>query len=225
MRECKSNTNLAGALWLLQLWLSAIFEPHLRFKVLKEPYYQGIEGLRLCRLEHPQRTGANIDKMKHYFGLFHQLKDNRKLNLHPFIFRKVSPSWFIQPMITSNSKTQKENDLLWLYFLSTQFFSRACQVKVTWRSIIMPYTLFTNGLTLPNLFLLLCFLRSICSWIMLRFHLRITSLMLRKTMNLNRIFIIQLLCLLALSLLNLFQIGGILIIKASLYLWRHALIE
>ena len=48
--------------------------------------------LELGHDKHPQQTGANIDKMKHYFRLFHQLLDDSKLNLHPFIFRKVGPS-------------------------------------------------------------------------------------------------------------------------------------
>ena len=163
--------------------------------------------------------------MKHYFGLFHQLTDDNELNLHPFIFHKVGPSWFTQTMIPSSSKTQKK--------------------VISYDRISFQASFFFKGLSgedylginyhAPNT---ICqqfgFVQSIPAPIFSEEHLHLDNAKVpyedhfvnaqednKSRWNLYYLVAVSL----CIFTTQSFQINGSLIIKASLHLWKHALIE
>lgn len=63
-----TNIQIGGPIWLLQLWLNAIFEPSLKTEV--PPNLEvGVEGLRLAKLTPDDGKVVSIDIFEDYFQI------------------------------------------------------------------------------------------------------------------------------------------------------------
>ncbi|RYR53100.1 hypothetical protein Ahy_A06g028015 [Arachis hypogaea] len=83
-------------LWLLQLWLNAIFEHFMTKPASGNTDKQYIEGFRLTELKaNFPDTESDEDRFWVVFSLFHYSKDfdNDQLNFTPFLRRNHGPAW------------------------------------------------------------------------------------------------------------------------------------
>ncbi|KAI5406294.1 hypothetical protein KIW84_052873 [Lathyrus oleraceus] len=70
-RENPYNIQIGGPIWILQLWINAIFESFLKTKVPRNPE-AGVEGLRMDKLTHNDGKVVSWEICEDYFQLFYR---------------------------------------------------------------------------------------------------------------------------------------------------------
>ncbi|RYQ99660.1 hypothetical protein Ahy_B07g087628 [Arachis hypogaea] len=103
--------NAGGPLWLLQLWLNAIFKNFMTKPEGGSTDKQHIEGFRLSDYKpNFPNTQSDEDKFLAVFSLFHSCKDfdNDQLNFTPFLHRNCGPAWLDRLLFPN---TNEENEL------------------------------------------------------------------------------------------------------------------
>lgn len=90
---------ISGPLWILQLWLNAMFNDHL---VSSHPEDLAIltYGTKLCYLCYKTNWGKNDEKnFLYFFEIFHGLSaDATRIHFSPFVEREIGPAWFTKPI-------------------------------------------------------------------------------------------------------------------------------
>ena len=108
--------NFYGPLWLLQLWLNAVFAKRMTQKVPND-VKTSVEGYRLAYFSAKVTSRKSIDRFREYMRWFFHL-DETCADWAPFYQRTKGPSWFVGSLVkTSVVKQNKLNDL-WLEMLS-----------------------------------------------------------------------------------------------------------
>ncbi|RYR58554.1 hypothetical protein Ahy_A05g024378 [Arachis hypogaea] len=108
-----------GPLWLLQLWLNAIFKNFMTKPESGNTDKQYIEGFRLSEFK-PNFLDAQSDEA--VFSLFHSCKDfdNDQLNFTPFLRRNRGPAWLDRLLFPDTNEESELTYRSWANLLAVQ---------------------------------------------------------------------------------------------------------
>ncbi|RYQ92328.1 hypothetical protein Ahy_B09g098529 [Arachis hypogaea] len=117
------NSPDCGPLWLLQLWLNAIFEKFMTKPGLGGTDKQHIEGFRLADYK-PNFPDTQMDEDQFWavFSLFHSCKDfdNEDLDFAPFLCQNRGPVWLDRLLFPHDTEENELANRNWANLLAVQ---------------------------------------------------------------------------------------------------------
>ncbi|RYQ85059.1 hypothetical protein Ahy_B10g104554 [Arachis hypogaea] len=112
-----------GPLWLLQLWLNAVFENFMTKSEGGSTDKQYIDGFRLAKFK-PNFLDTESDEERFWavFSLFHTCKDfdNDQLNFTPFLHRNRGPAWLERLLFPNTNEANELANRSWANMLAVQ---------------------------------------------------------------------------------------------------------
>ncbi|RYQ94319.1 hypothetical protein Ahy_B08g089202 [Arachis hypogaea] len=112
-----------GPLWLLQLWLNAIFENFMTKSESSSIDKQYIDGFRLAEFKpNFPDTESDEDRFWAVFSLFLTCKDfdNNQLNFTPFLRRNRGPTWLERLLFPDTNEANELANQSWANMLAVQ---------------------------------------------------------------------------------------------------------
>ncbi|QHN95921.1 uncharacterized protein DS421_18g613910 [Arachis hypogaea] len=112
-----------GPLWLLQLWLNAIFEKFMITLGDRTSDKQHIEGFQLATFKpHFPETQSDEDQFWVVFSLFHSCKNfnNDDLNFTPLLCRNCGPAWLERLLFPNYNQEDEITNRTWTNLLAVQ---------------------------------------------------------------------------------------------------------
>lgn len=107
IRPKSSNSLQIGIpIWLLQLWLNAIFESSLKARAPLNSSV-GIEGPWLVKLTSDDENVVYLEILEDYLQFFYRCKTFTK-SMAPFSKRECGPDWFRKPYPNRSRQEQDE---------------------------------------------------------------------------------------------------------------------